>query len=71
MVIKTVAAQDADYARHKNGVGFNKADSSKGHALASASISAVMSDESTISKVLRLGARYARQAGRLNELDLV
>ncbi len=69
-VISTVAAQDADYAKQRNGVGFSRADSSKGHALAKASISAVMSDEATISEVLKLGKRYSRQAGNILQSNL-
>lgn len=69
IVLRTVAGQDADFARKQNGVGFSKADSRKGHALSSASLTAVMSDELTISEVLRMGKRYSRQAGRILQGD--
>lgn len=64
-VLATVASEDPDHARRVNGVGFSRPDSSKGHLLAGLTIQAVLKDEATLSEVLRMAARYRRQASRL------
>jgi len=58
-------AEDPDYARKVNGVGFSRSDSVKGHTLAHLSVQSVLEDEATISEVLKMAARYRRQASRL------
>lgn len=65
LVIGAVAAEDSDYAKHQNGVGFSKSDSTKGHALARLSIVSVLSNASTYTEVTKLAARYRRQASRI------
>lgn len=65
IVLATVAAEDPDHARKVNGVGFSRSDSSKGHALAQLSVRAVLQNEATISEVLKMAARYRRQASRV------
>lgn len=67
IVLATVAAEDSDYAKTQNGVGFSRSDSAKGHALAQLSIRAVLQDESTCSEVLKMAARYRRQASRISQ----
>lgn len=70
-VLATVAAEDADYARTQNGVGFSKADSTKGHNLAQLSPSAVLSSDTLLADVLRLAGRYRRQASRVSQGSLL
>jgi hypothetical protein len=70
-VIRAVAAQDADYAKHQNGVGFSKPDSRVGHALAGATLATVMSSEASITQVLQMGKRYRRQAKTLMQDDIL
>lgn len=65
VVLATVAAEDPDYARKVNGVGFSRSDSAKGHTLAHLSVQSVLQDEATISEVVKMAARYRRQASRL------
>lgn len=65
LVLGAVAAEDADYAKHRNGRGFNKADSSKGHALAKVSLAAALGDKALLGEILRMAARYRRQASTL------
>lgn len=69
-IIKAVAAQDADYAARQNGVGFNKADSGKGHALARLSPEQIVNNPSMVADVLKLGRRYSGQAASLSQLTL-
>lgn len=71
IVLATVAAEDSDHAHAQNGVGFSKSDSSKGHALARLSLGAAMSNEATISDVMRMAARYRRQSSRIMQLNLI
>ncbi len=47
-MLGAVAAEDADYAKNRNGRGFSKADSTKGHALAALSLVAVVRDPTHI-----------------------
>lgn len=65
IVLAAVAAEDPDHARKVNGVGFSRPDSSKGHALAQLSVPAVLQDEAMMSDVLKMAARYRRQASRV------
>ncbi|MDX1216278.1 hypothetical protein GOL99_12110 [Sinorhizobium medicae] len=71
LVIGAVAAEDADYAKHQNGRGFSKADSTKGHALARLSITSVLSSDATYSEVVKIAARYRRQASRISQGTLL
>ncbi len=71
IVLATVAAEDADYAKAQNGVGFSRSDSAKGHALAQLSVRSVLQDESTCAEVLKMAARYRRQASRVAQSDLL
>jgi len=70
-VLATVAANDADHARSQNGVGFSRADSPKGHVLAQLGVRAVLQNECTCAEVLKLAARYRRQASRALQDDLL
>ncbi|CUW87553.1 hypothetical protein [Agrobacterium genomosp. 2] len=65
LVLGAVAAEDADYAKTRNGRGFSKADSTKGHALAALSLVAVVRDPTTFTEVTSMAARYRRQASRI------
>lgn len=71
LVIGAVAAEDADYAKEQNGIGFSKSDSSKGHAFARLSVTSVLSSAATFSEVTRLAARYRRQASRIAQGNLL
>ena len=70
-VLETVAAEDADYAKTQNGVGFSKSDSPKGHSFAQLSPEQVLSSDTLTSDVLRLAARYRRQASRVGQGTLL
>ena len=70
-VLSTVAAEDADYAKTQNGVGFSKADSTKGHSLAALGPAAVLASDALLADVLRLAARYRRQASRVSQGKLL
>nr|CAD6612728.1 hypothetical protein RKHAN_02514 [Rhizobium sp. Khangiran2] len=65
VVLAMVAAEDSDYATRANGVGFNRADSTKGHAFAQLSVQSVLQDEATYANVLGMAARYRRQASKI------
>lgn len=65
LVLGAVAAEDADHAMNRNGRGFSKADSTKGHALAALSLVVVVRNPSTYAEVLSMAARYRRQASRI------
>lgn len=71
IVLAAVAAEDADYAKTRNGRGFSKADSSKGHALAKVSLSSALQDRSLSAAVLAMAARYRRQASRIAQGSLI
>lgn len=71
LVLGAVAAEDADYAKQRNGRGFNKADSTKGHALAKVSLAAALGDEQLFAEILRMSARYRRQASLLAQGTLL
>ncbi|WP_421405100.1 hypothetical protein [Agrobacterium fabrum] len=71
IVLATVAAEDADHAQIQNGVGFSRPDSAKGHVLARLSVRAVLQDESTCAEVLKMAARYRRQASRASQCNLL
>lgn len=70
-ILGAVAAEDSDYAMHQNGVGFSKSDSTKGHALARLSVATVLRDAATYAEVLKLAARYRRQASRIAQGTLL
>lgn len=65
LVLGAVAAEDADYAKNRNGRGFSKSDSNKGHALSKVSLAAALGDQSLLGEILRMAARYRRQASIL------
>lgn len=65
LVLGAVAAEDADYATTRNGRGFSKADSTKGHALAALGLVAVVRNPTTFAEVTSMAARYRRQASRI------
>lgn len=71
LVLGAVAAEDADYAKTRNGRGFSKSDSTKGHALSKLSVSAVLSSTSTFAEVVSMAARYRRQASRIAQGSLL
>jgi hypothetical protein len=71
LVLGAVTAEDADYAKTRNGRGFNKADSMKGHALAKLSITAVLSTPATFAEVTSMAARYRRQASHISQGTLL
>ncbi|RVG70876.1 hypothetical protein [Sinorhizobium meliloti] len=71
LVIGAVAAEDSDYAKEQNGVGFSKSDSTKGHGLARLSVVSVLSSDATYSDVIKLAARYRRQASRIAQGNLL
>lgn len=71
LVLGAVAAEDADYAKARNGRGFSKADSAKGHALSKLSIAAALSNSATYAEVLAMAARYRRQASRIGQGTLL
>jgi hypothetical protein len=64
-ILNIVAARDADYARKRNGVGFSRADSSRGHLLSKLSIDAALRDRTLLSDRLKMPAKYQRQASRI------
>lgn len=70
-MLATVAANDADHALSRNGVGFSRADSPKGHVLAQLSVRAVLQNEYRCAEVLKLAARYRQQASRASQADLL
>lgn len=65
LVLGAVAAEDADYAKNRNGRGFSKSDSNKGHALSKVSLAAALGDQSLLGEILRMAARHRRQASIL------
>ncbi|GEC34035.1 hypothetical protein EFR01_42060 [Sinorhizobium fredii] len=71
LVLGAVAAEDSDYAKKQNGVGFSKSDSTKGHALARLSVTSVLSSDATFEEVTKLAARYRRQASRISQGTLL
>ncbi|OCW56257.1 hypothetical protein [Hoeflea olei] len=71
LVLGAVAAEDADYAKTRNGRGFSKSDSSKGHALSKVSLAAALGDQSLLGEILRMAARYRRQASTLSQGTLL
>ncbi len=64
-VLAAVAAEDPDYAKHQNGRGFSKSDSTKGHGLARLRPGTVIRDPSTYQEVLKMATRYRRQASKI------
>lgn len=70
LILGAVAAEDLDYAKMQNGVGFSKADSAKGHSLARLSPVEVMRSSATYTEVLRMATRYRRQASRMAQGNL-
>lgn len=70
-ILGAVAAEDSDYAKHQNGVGFSKSDSTKGHALSRLSVATVLRDATTYAEVVKLAARYRRQASRIAQGTLL
>ena len=70
LVLGTVASEDLDYAKQQNGVGFSKSDSTKGHGLARLSPSEVLRSSATYAEVLKMAARYRRQASRIGQGNL-
>jgi hypothetical protein len=70
-ILGAVAAEDADYAKTRNGRGFSKADSNKGHALAKVGLTAALNDATLLSEILRMSARYRRQASSLAQGTLL
>lgn len=71
LVLGAVAAEDADYAKTRNGRGFSKSDSPKGHALSKLSVTAVLSTPATFAEVTSMAARYRRQASRIAQGTLL
>ncbi len=71
LVLGAVAAEDADYAKTRNGRGFSKSDSSKGHALSKVSLAAALGDRALLGEILRMAARYRRQASTLAQGSLL
>jgi hypothetical protein len=70
-ILAAVAAEDADYARIQNGRGFSKSDSNKGHTLSKLRPGAVISNPATFAEVMRLAARYRRQASKIAQGNLL
>ena len=70
-ILATVATEDSDYARHRNGRGFSRSDSSKGHTLAQLRPGAVIANPYTFAEVMRMAARYRRQACWINQGNLL
>jgi hypothetical protein len=60
IVIAAVAAEDSDYARQQNGVGFSKSDSSKGHSFAKLSVIAALKNDAIYAEVVKMAARCRR-----------
>lgn len=60
--LKAVAAADPDHARNANNRGFARSDVARGHRLAGLSSADVASSPELAHEVLRLAARYRRQA---------
>jgi len=71
LVLAAVAAEDADYATTRNGRGFSRSDSTKGHSLAKLSITAALSSAATFAEVVSMAARYRRQASRISQSTLL
>ncbi|MDR6663994.1 hypothetical protein J2X71_000239 [Rhizobium sp. 1399] len=71
LVLGAVAAEDADHAKTRNGKGFSKSDSMKGHALSKVSLSSALQDHALSSAVLAMAARYRRQASRIAQGRLI
>jgi hypothetical protein len=69
-ILAAVAAEDSDYAKHRNGRGFSKSDSPKGHVLAHLRPGAVIANPSTFAEVMRMATRYRRQASRIIDGNL-
>jgi hypothetical protein len=61
-VLRSVAASDPDHARHANAQGYSRSDGRRGHYLAGMSDDVVSRSPSLTSEVLRMAARYRRQA---------
>lgn len=70
-VLAAVAAEDSDYAKHQNGRGFSKSDSTKGHSLARLRPGAVISCPSTYDDVIKMATRYRRQASKIGQGNLL
>lgn len=71
LVLGAVAVEDADYAKTRNGRGFSKSDSSKGHALSKVSLAAALGDQALLGEILQMAARYRRQASALSQGTLL
>lgn len=71
LVLGAVAAEDADYAKNRNGRGFSKSDSTRGHALSKVSLAAALGDRALLGEILRMAARYKRQASILKQGTLL
>lgn len=71
LVLAAVAAEDADYAKTRNGKGFSKADSTKGHALSKVSLSSALQNASLAAEILGMAARYRRQASLIAQGTLI
>ncbi len=71
LVLAAVAAEDADYAKTRNGKGFSKSDSAKGHALSKVGLSSALQNASLAAEVLGMAARYRRQASRIAQCTLI
>jgi hypothetical protein len=69
-ILAAVAAEDADHAKNRNGKGFSRADSKKGHVLAKTTLAAALSDDQHAADILALAARYRRQTSRASQTDL-
>jgi len=69
-VLAAVAAEDADYARTQNGVGFSKSDQG-GHALSKCTVEQVLTDEVLLIEVLGMSRRYSKQAATISQLSLL
>ncbi|WP_142627976.1 hypothetical protein [Rhizobium sp. P007] len=70
-VLAVIAARDADRASKRNGCGFSRADSSRGHRLSKLPADVVLHDPALSSAVLKLAARYRRQVLGARQLDLL
>lgn len=71
LVLGAVAAEDSDYAQRQNGVGFSRSDSAKGHALAQLGVIAVLRSDATYAEVMKMAARYRRQASRIAQGNFI
>jgi exonuclease VII small subunit len=63
VALETLASYDGDHALAQNDVGFNKADTYVGHALAAAATAGLLSDGEW-QVAIRLARRYPRQVGQ-------